>query len=433
MPYQEETILILNIFWDVFKAWWWVLPPLILYRPFLFLWSWWRNEEWDKTQKSILLEIKIPKEVTKPIRAMEQVFAGIWQALYKPADWHEKWIVGEFQLSISLEIASINGETHFFVRIPESSRDTMEANIYSQYPEAEISLAEDYTKLVPQNIPNKDWDLWGSDYRLLKPSPYPIKTYLDFERESETKEERKIDPVAVLLESMAKVKKGEQLWVQIKCVPVGPNESPWISEGEQIRDKLAQRPSPLKLKSVFQEAFNLLVFGPEETKEKKTELIPPEMRLTPGERDVVSAIERKISKTGFKTNIRFIYFGKRDVFFKPNMRLGFNFFANYSTENLNKLIPFGETITKIHVYEWFYLKRLLKKRLMYLKQRIMFRNYVKRFAPFFPGHGKAGVFILNIEELASLYHFPGQITAPAPSISRTETKKGEAPSGLPIE
>jgi len=52
-------------------------------------------------------------------------------------------------------------------------------------------------------------------------------------------------------------------------------------------------------------------------------------------------------------------------------------------------------------------------------------------SPLFPGAG--GTFILNTEELASLFHFPGRAVAPVPFVSRIEAKKGEAPPGLPIE
>ena len=57
-----------------------------------------------------------------------------------------------------------------------------------------------------------------------------------------------------------------------------------------------------------------------------------------------------------------------------------------------------------------------------------------RFSPLFPqkGHWPSS-FILNTEELASIYHFPGRRVAPAPFIRRIEAKKGEAPSGLPTE
>ena len=61
----------------------------------------------------------------------------------------------------------------------------------------------------------------------------------------------------------------------------------------------------------------------------------------------------------------------------------------------------------------------------------MFRNYIRRYTPFYPRKG--GSFVLNTEELASLYHFPSKMAAPAPTIPRVVTRKREAPPGLPIE
>jgi len=422
----------LKIIWQIIKNWWWLPLPFILWRPFLFVWLWWRIDKFLAKQRMVLLEIKIPKEVVKPIRAMEVVMDGLHQTLYQPPDWWEKWIDGQVQLSYSFEIVSIGGETHFFIRVPNKLRDSIESIIYGQYPEVEISLADDYTKKVPQDIPNKDWDLWGADYRLLKPDPYPIKTYRKFETEHEALEEKKVDPLAGLLEAMAKIKPGEQLWVQIIAEPVTSAESDWIKRGKQIRDELARRISKHPgFPPIIVEALNVLITGKtSQPEEKKEEILPPEMKLTPGEREIIAGIEEKISKSGFKTNIRFIYLGKRDVFFKPNLRLPFAFFAYYKTEHLNGLVPWGKTITKIHK-SWFLPLNLLLNRRLYMRQRKLFRNYIRRVNPLFPHEG--GTFILNTEELASLFHFPGRGVAPAPLIPRLETKKGEAPPGLPTE
>jgi len=419
--------------WQVIKHWWWLPLPFILWRLFSFLWLWWRTDLFLKKQKFILLEIRIPKEVLKPIRAMETVLDGLHQTIYKPPDWWEKWIEGQIQLSYAFEIVSLGGEAHFFIRIPSSLQDSIEAAVYGQYPEAEISLAENYAKKVPQDIPNKEWDLWAADYRLLKPDPYPIKTYRKFETEREPLEEKRIDPLAGLLEAMAKVKPGEQLWVQIIAEPVTNEKSRWIKEGEKIRDELARRitksssTTPMVL-----EAADILITGepPKGPEEKKEELLPPEMKLTPGEREIIMGVEEKISKPGFKTNIRFIYLGKRNVFFRANLRLVFAFFAYFKTESLNGLVPWGKTMTKIHK-SWFLPLNLIRKRRMYIRQRKIFRNYTKRLSPLFPLAG--GTFILNTEELATLFHPPGRGVAPAPLIPRLETKKGEAPPGLPTE
>ena len=102
----------------------------------------------------MLLEIKMPAEVDRPFKAMEQVYAGLWM-LYDPADFYEKWIEGKYDASMSIEIVSIEGNIRFYLRFPEKARNLIESSIYSQYPEVEISEVEDYTKDVPKDIPNK--------------------------------------------------------------------------------------------------------------------------------------------------------------------------------------------------------------------------------------------------------------------------------------
>ncbi|MFQ6049813.1 MAG: hypothetical protein ACE5J0_02110 [Candidatus Paceibacterales bacterium] len=421
-----------EVFWEFLKTWGWLILLFILWKPFLFLWRWWRVEGWLKNvYKPILLEIKIPKEILKPVRAMEDVMNSIFGVIYHPPDWWETWIDGQLLTSLSFEIVSIGGEIHFFIRVFEIYRDGVEAAIYAQYPEAEITIADDYTKAVPQDIPNKDWDFWATDYVLLKEDAYPILTYKKFEREVEPVEEKRVDPVATLLEALAKIKPGQQFWIQITAKPVTSEESKWIKKGEALRDKLAKRPAKAEFKPMALEALEVLITGkpPGPPPEKEEPIIPPEMKLTPGEREVVAAVEEKISKPGFQTNIRFIYLGKRDVFFKANLRLGFTYFNSYATEHLNRLIPWGATLTKIHK-SWFLPLNLLVSRRTYLRKRKIFRNYVNRDTPLFPRAG--GEFILNIEELASLYHFPSWRVAPVPGLPRIEAKKGPPPE-LPVE
>lgn len=371
---------------------------------------------------------------------MEDVMASLHGAVYHPPDWWETWVDGQVQTSLSFEITSFGGEIHFYIRCDTSYRDAVEASIYSHFPDAEISIAKDYTKLVPQDMPNKDWDFWGTDYTFLKENAYPILTYKSFEREQEDIEEKKVDPMSSLFEALAKIKPGEQFWLQIQASPITNAEVPWITEGEALRDKMAKRPVPAGLSTkpiVFEAAEILLKGAPEKETQKEESLIPPEMKMTPGERDVVAAIEEKISKLAFNTSIRFIFLGKREVFNKGNLRLGFVYFSSFATENLNKLIPWGKTISKIKKGRFLPINRLIPRRL-HLRKRKMFRQYVGRNTPLFPrapgkGKGKAeGQFILNTEELASLYHFPSWRTAPVPGVSRVETKR-RAPPDIPTE
>ncbi len=430
--------LIFGYFWQLFLAWWWLPLPFLLQKPFLYFWKWWRLELFLKKQRMILLEVKIPEESLKPIRAMEDVFSGLWQGFYDPPNFWEEWWDGKIIMGLSLETVSLGGEVHFYVRCSDYRRDTVETNIYSQYPEAEITVAEDYTRSVPQDMPNKDWDMWSTDYKLDKPNPYPIKTYKDFETESEKEEEKRVDPVAMLLEWLAKVKPGEQFWLQIQATPISEKYAePFWKEGEAFKEKLSKRPEKPKQKPIWREtadATQFLITGKEikEEKSEKFELIAPELRLTPGEKEIVAAVERKIAKPPWLTSVRWIWLGKKEVWFKGNLRLGLAFLGHYVTENLNALFPMGQTITKVYSRPPF---NILDRRRVYLRKRKIFRLYRERFRPMFPktGNRKTGTFILNNEELASLYHFPSRAVAPAPAVPRVGTKKGEAPSELPVE
>ncbi len=426
MPPELSSIF--SYIWQTIRAWWWLVLPFLLWKPFLYFWLWWRVELYLKKVKFILLEIKLPKESLKPIKAMEEVFAG-FHAIHDVFVFREKWIEGQIQLSISCEIVSLGGETHFYIRTPEIYRNIIESNIYSQYPEAEISLAEDYTRNVPLSIPNKDWDLWGCDFvNSRKEDVYPIKTYPKFETEKETEEEKRVDPLAGLLDGMATIGPGEQIWLQFITAPVR-DEIPWRKKGRELADKIARRKAITPKKPMIQEAAEILITGktPEAEAQKEIEIIPPEMKLTPGERDILVAVEEKISKFAFICNIRFFYLGKRDVFFKPRGRFVFGFFKEVSTENLGGLKIWKDTMTKIKsTFFWF-----LDERRLYIRKRRLFRFYKERLSPLFPRSG--GTYVLNTAELATLYHFPSRAVAPAPGVLRAEAKRGEAPPEIPLE
>ncbi|MDP2930423.1 MAG: hypothetical protein Q8N56_02320 [bacterium] len=443
-----ESIFIAIISWlqydlpAIFKEWWW----LFLIVEFFWLlqiakspWIFFRRWIFDGKRKPILLEIKIPEEVLEPIKAMETVLTGFWQ-ICSPPNWYEFWWEGQSSWSFSLEIACIEGTPHFYVRTPNRDlRQIFEAQVYSQYPSAEISEVEDYVKDVPQDIPNEQWDLFGTGYKNLKPWAYPIKTYEEFETGKE-EEEKRIDPIASLLEGMAKLGPGEQAWVQIRCFPVLDEAQPWKKDAWKLRDELARRKSKdYKPKPMIQEAAEFLISGkvPEAPKDEVESFVPVEMKLTPGERLIILAMEKKIGKLWFLCAINWAYLGKKDVFFKPKARLIMSYFTNFVTDDMNGLVPDGKTITKVtkHWYDFF----LFIKRRTYLRKRKIFRALATRTWVGWPRDGIKGPrdtekrFCLDAGELASLYHFPGRIVAQAPTMARVEAKKGEAPSTLPME
>src|SRR3989344_5742701 len=142
------------------------------------------------------MEIKISKIIERTQKAMEQVFAGM-HAMFEQPRFVEKYLQGKYMPWASFEMVSIEGVTRFFVRVQRSHINLVQSHVWAQYPEAEISEAEDYVQKVPQDIPNKNWDVWGVELILSKDDAYPIRTYPAFE---ENIEEKRIDPLAALLE-----------------------------------------------------------------------------------------------------------------------------------------------------------------------------------------------------------------------------------------
>ncbi|MFA5742563.1 MAG: hypothetical protein WCX77_01370 [Candidatus Paceibacterota bacterium] len=409
--------------WEIFKIFWWILPPIILFEPLKEWYLKFKQNGWVSKQSFILLELKMPRQELKPIKAMENVFATLWST-YDPPNKKEKWFEGKILLYFTLEINSIEGVPHFYIRISKALRKTVESAVYSQFPAVEISEVPDYVKNVPSGLPNKDWDIWGCDYVQSKSDAYPIKTYRQFFQESEgLKEEKQIEPLAALLEGLARFEKGEQLWIQIMTRPITVAEDNYVQRGKDEINKLVGRPEKVGRKSLFKEFFDLIFFNiaPGGAKEGEKPIIPSEMKLTPGERDVVQIIGEKISKPAFSTNIRFVYVAKRENFFGAMKLIPMAFFNQFNTQNLNGLKPYGKTATKVQAPAFFVGART------YLKKRIMYQRFCDR-----EKIGEAS-FILNTEELATIFHFPTLESVSEAILPRIETKKGSPPLELPIE
>jgi len=441
------------LFWQIFKNWWWFFLSIIFwfFAKTFYLW-WLRWENWYPKKKWVILEIKPPRENIKPFSTMENVFSMLW-GIYDSPNWRERWCGGGLPLGgglwFSFEICSFGGQIHFYLRVPESFRKTAENIIYSQYPDIEIFEVEDYTKNVPKDIPNSKWDLYAEDYSLLKEDYLPIKTYtMFFEREQEERrvmEEKRLDPMDAFLEGLASLHSGEQLWFQIVCNPITESTFPWLAKAKAAANKIAKRPSPKPAKPIFIEILETLIFGAQKTKEEKGEkggeLIAPELRLTPGEKEVLTAIENKIKKNAFQCWLRGIHIYRLDQPFEAG-RIGIirTYLGQFSTQNLNTLVYWGPTRTKIHY--------LLKKRRLYLRKRQRFRAYVERLPSLWPrtqtgepicpfGHvqgrkpGIRGTIILNTEELATIFHFPVKVITPA--LEAIEVKRIGPPPHLPTK
>lgn len=412
----------LNFLGQIFNNWWWLFLPLAVFPFFKNAWLWVQREAWEKKQKYKFVELIIPNEIEKPLFIMEQVFANIWpihSSLEGRMNLKKKFWHGRKPDYFTIEIVSNGPSPRFFLRMNDKHRDAIEAAFFAQYPEMELHEVDDsFMKEVPWNLPDKRWDMYGFDEVLLRSDAYPIKTYNQFfeTKPENTKEEKRVDPINTLVEAMRKLKTSEKAWIQIRLEPVSEKESDHIKRGKALVNKLVNR------KSTKGSGILGLLFSFQAVPKSERELIPPEMKLTPREREIVQLVENKIGKYAYKTNIRCIFFGEKATFDSGRKSLLEEYFSGFSMPDINTLKKFSTTKTKI---QYFFIKRRTT-----LRKRRMFFRYLMRETTLYPRQG--GTYILNIEELATLFHPPIHSLKTAALLQRTMAKKGESPENLPI-
>ncbi|MFA5249000.1 MAG: hypothetical protein WC397_00515 [Candidatus Paceibacterota bacterium] len=406
--------------WEILKLFWWIIPPFILFSIVKGQYLDFIQGIWADKLEFVTLELKIPREELKPIKAMENVFSNLFGTRDSPSGFKDKWIDGKVPVGFSLEIASVDGNPHFYIRVLKGLRKAIESAIYSQYAGIEICEVPDYAKDVPADIPNKEWDVWGSDYTLARPDVYPIKTYSQFFEESQGLEEgERIDPLSSLIEGMVRLEKGEQIWMQFMITPVSNDDNNYVDRGKEEVNKIMKRPGKTVFKPLIQEAFDFAAFG--DIPGGPTAAAAETPHLTSGEKDVLKAIEDKVSKCAYSVGIRAVYVAKKDVFSSSSKTIPAIFLAQFATQSLNAIKSFGATSVRAPAFALFAEQKT------YLRKKDMFGNYLKRK----PASGST--FILNTEEMATLFHFPGILSIPGSIMPRIATKKGIAPLELPTE
>ncbi len=404
---------------SLFLKIWWIILPLILFFIFWDLLHDYTKRKFIKAIEWKLLEVRVPRNIEKTIKTMEQVFAGFHGIMLPDkAKWHQKAFKGIVQEWLSLEIVGFKGSVYFFVRTPEKFRNIVEAQIYAQYPDAEIKEAADFFDYLPASLPNKEFDIWGAEIILAKEDPYPIRTYPAFE---ESQEEKRVDPLSVITETMAKLNKDEIIWLQFLIRPVGDD---WKIKAQDLINKLAGRNQKKKthwldeavifIKNLIIAPFEHPVWPDEKRSETKESVF-----LTTGEKEAIEAIENKLAKLGFEAGIRFLYCDKAGAFTRSNIATVMSVFRQFNTQNLNSLKPNKYAMTKTN-----FLKPLFKARREYIIKEEFFQKCKNR------GFLKKAT-VFNIEELATIFHFP-TIMVESPTLRMVEAKKGEPPAGLPI-
>ena len=333
---------------------------------------------------SVLLMLEIPRENDKKELAAEQLFASLHGIL---RDKQELKNSGGVQEHLSFEIVSTAGQIRFYVWVPKVLQAFVEGQIYSQYPTVQIyKMNEDYV----DNRTNYPVN-YSAELGLIDNEALPIKTFDNFE----------VDPLAGITGTLAKLNPdhSEEMWIQILARPIGDN---WH---KSTTDKWIQRVKSGKKAILSGTGIDWIwlveVLG--------ALFRPPaggtnsEVKIELSERDKtrISKAEEKATKLGYEVKIRLAYLGQNQTDARLNMQALVGTFKQYNSTNLNGFKQIGNSFNSedLDAYK--------------MRQ--------------FSNHG----FILNIAELASVYHLP-HTSVETPNIVWATSKTAEPPAKLPI-
>jgi len=399
------------------------LMPLWLPAIFLKLgfdaWIYYRRADyWNNKLGSLVLEIKLPPNVDKSPLAMELVLNQLHQTADE-SNWYWKYWRGQTRSWFSLEIASFGGDIHFYIWTRKKYKNGIEAHFYSQYPGIEIYEVEDYTKNFYFD-PGRH-EMFACQWQLSDIDPLPISTYVDYGLDKDPDEEQKIDPMTSQLEFLSSLPPGHNVWIQIIL---------------RAHKKEAKRLLPFgKMLENFA-LFEKYDAWEDEAKEEVKKILDKlkeegstfSRLATKGEQNRIEALQRSTSKIGFDTSIRSLYFADKDIYSSVYLGGLLGSFKQYAALGYNgfKSAGWHSTFSDPLKDWWKTDKGVLSKMVL---DEYKLRNFF--FSPFRGKWFYSEPFILNSEELATVFHLPGTV-ATAPGLNRVASKKSEAPSNLPV-
>lgn len=432
MPFSEVFFHAL----EILVQWAWLIFPFAIFHIGWHIWKYyWEFKMVENIYNDLVfLKLTLPQEIFSTPKSMEQVFFNLHGILgyVRPTDqliWRIR------QPWISLEILGVNGNMYFIIAVTKRHRATLEAAIYSEYPDIEIEEVADYTLTVPLEIPNDEWMLYGWEWTLADEDIWQLKTYSDWRIEEEPKSERNIDPISPIAELCTSLRPGEYYWFQLIISPTyGAN---WEKRAKAVRS-LFDKPQQ-KEKSPGEETiqgigdfFNLLLGRPlaEEKQEQVFQRFPTKL-----EGDIVKILGSKIERPNFEVNFRTLYVSQRDLYEtsrRASMRGITRPFADYTN---NYFKSHEKTETRIRQF----MNIFPRSRIDMKSYRMLWRYRMRYLYPELNEDGEVKgyhftkqslMYRLNAQELASIYHFPGQEVA-APGLRRLPFKKTKPPVELP--
>ncbi len=359
---------------------WWIWLPLILILAYLT----WRNYQTKPIVDNydyVLLSLEVPRDNDKKELSAEQLFSSLHGVLRSK---QELKMSGGLQEHFSFEVASVGNQIRFYVRVPKHLQSFVEGQIYAQYPAVQIhEAAQDYARTASAHAVTAIDELVLTDNQFL-----PIKTFQNFE----------VDPLAGITAAISKLNKSdEEIWIQILARPIADD---WQSSSAKFvaRCKSGIGSGKFDNFSWAAQLVEALWQPPEASAAGKTAELSDRDKLR-----VQKAEEKASQKLGYKVKIRIAYLGDDQEAARIQLNAVASAFKQFNSTSLN-----GFKLAARPSFE-----------------RSDLAAYVKREFP--QGDG----FILNTEELASVFHLP-HMNVETPNVVWANSKTAEPPTDLPV-
>jgi len=345
----------------------------------------------------VLFLVMMPKNSTKKdgdqqkeqkivIAQMEQVFANF---LYL-----KKRKIFQDPPCCTFEIASQIGSSDisFYVAVPKYLESVFEKYVQGVYPNAVVDkVPQDYTIFEPQGATAAAYLKLSASYL------FPISTYQTLET----------DPLALITNTLSKISANEGGAVQVLIRPVsklnlrnrGEKALRKIREGKELRYAVKIATVGI-LMEIFDEIFNA------RPNPKNDPTLQPgtSMRKEQGfDQKGYDSIQTKIQKQPFEVNIRVVASAQSQGRAEDILNHLTSAFNQYSLSAINSLEP----------------RQVYKKALRKLIYNYSFRSF-----------DSVQSNILNLEELASIYHFPTHYIE-TPYIKASKSVTAPPPTDLP--
>jgi hypothetical protein len=353
--------------------------------------------------KQTLFLIRLPKEkpgdeqkeftaqmMREEIAKAETVFASIGGLRVERG--LATWVFGRSD-HFSFEIVANKTKIAFYAAAPKRLARYLEQQINAHYPEAVIEEVDDYNIFHPQAKTIAGY------LKTRRSFIFPIKTY----------QKQEADVMNSLINVMSKLDKDEGLAIQFAVRSAKANwhqqmkkANYYIRKGKTPAEAISiARKGPV---SLFLYEFYQLIKPPKNEQQRAIEQ-QQMIQLSAMEEEMIKGIEEKNSKAGLDVNLRIVVSTKdkgRAQVYLGNLASAFSQYNYYEYGNSFSSHIIIKNPTKI-INDFIYRR---------------FDEKIK--------------FLLNSEELASLYHLPLK-TAETPNILWLTARHSYAPPNIPHE